>query len=321
MYVARIEIRLRDQYGNYPQNVWIELFRFDDIICKWRYKKDNSLEIILGAFASKSYALQEGKKLYSKILYRFLWKFNNILTGCGKYQHRMYHKEHDGPLDEFVENEECFFCSENYSGFFPGLAIYEVNSSIDEFEIIYEEQPAATIQSLHPDSSFPFSDLDKYREIGITYSEDSQIIFSLIEIACNFGEPIDVLVLCSALEMLSTEKKQKTQEEIVFIDKLISCVDSSTLEDEQKRNLRGFLSSGKEVGSRNRCLNTVRKYCKRDIAGFSPEEIFNEAYSIRSKIIHGGKIYGHNFEPVHYFKYVVLKVLWGVLKEKTTTDM
>lgn len=301
MFVARIEIRLHNDYGKYPRNEWVELFTLEDVRCKWKYNKNRSLEFILGVFDTETNALKEGKKLYTLILYRFLWSFHNIETGCA----------------ETIYDTGHFSWTKKHSGFFPGLATYEVDSSIDDFESIYGNHLTGIVQSSSPNTEFPFKDLDKYRNIGIDFSKETQTIFSLIEIACNSDEPVNILVLCSALEMFSiNENQKKSIEEISLIDTLISCVDSSNLEDKQKHNLKTYLSNGKEIGSRNKCLNTIKKYCKRDIAGLSPEEIFSKAYSIRNKIIHGGKIYGHEFEPVQYFKYVVLEAFWGVMKEK-----
>lgn len=316
MYIARIKIKLKEEYDNiyYEKNKWMECFMYKDKICKWRFKENGIIDFIIGNYENKHEALKDGKILYFNILYeihRSKWKF---ILGESNYITNMYHENNEYTSREFMENEEWFFNNKKRSSDFLGLGIYEIEKNIEEYDE-YGKISACNVTII---SKEPFAFLDNISKMDYNckYSKSCQKIFNLVRMSEESDVETTILLLCQALETMG-EDKDKEMKEIELIKKLIKIARESEIDDNQKNSLISFLESGKKISSRKKCENLINKYSKYDYTQFDKKKIFKEAYDLRSKIIHGDEIDESNAHEISYYlKYLVLDILKEWSKEK-----
>ena len=82
MYIARIKMKMREEYEN-------------------------------GYYKDRFQALNDGKMLYFNILYRIHRCHSNFELGDESYISRLYHSGHGYTSKKFMKNEEWFFCTKN----------------------------------------------------------------------------------------------------------------------------------------------------------------------------------------------------------------
>lgn len=311
MYIARVKLVLKSECMHYERDLWEVLFHYGDIECRWRYNKNNTIEFLLGLYKDRFIALEEGKRLYAKILYRFFGDGISFEAGCDSYVTRMYHEDQGYTVDDFIANEEYFFWTPNYTGNYPGLAVYQIDNSFDDYDKYYGHFIEVKICTLLNDK-LPISDL----QLGeLIYTPYYQHVFALLSIANKYkDEKIAIPILCRAIEYMACDER-RSPEEIEALNSCIRIIQASTLTVQQKQRICSFLESGKNESSRQKCINIIKQYCKPKYNEFTAKAVFDDSYSLRSAIVHGMKYDLARYPGHMYLRYLVLEILRGKMKE------
>ena len=316
MYIARVKILKDSKYKNeyYEKNKWLELFEYNDKKCYWRIEEDGIIEFVLGYYEDRFKALEDGKKLYFNILYDLHRNEHSYALGDNSYITKMYHEDRGYSVKEFNKNEEWFFNNKKFRSNFLGLYVFEIDDSINDYDKYYKSYTG----NIYVINNKPFNFLNRITKLddSYKYSKKNQEIFNLVRLAEETDENSQILLLCQALEIMG-EEKNKTEEEINLLNQLIKEVKESNLANEQKESLKGMLEAGKKISSRRKCKNLIEKYCKIEYKGFNKFEIFKEAYTLRSSIIHGDKIQNDN---IYYIDSCLKIMVLDILKEWSKDD-
>ena len=309
MYIARIKIKLEENNEDkyYEKEKWFELFEYKDKKCRWRIKKNGEIDFILGNYEDRYEALADGKILYFNILYeihRNNWQFK---LGEANYITKMYHEDRGYTLEEFMRNEEWFFNTKKDSADFLGLGVYEIDKEIDEYDE-YKKMLIGEITTI-TEKTFSFLEKIKKMDINYKYSKKSQEIFNIVRLSENADKKTRILLLCQALETMG-ENKKRTQEEINVLEQCINLIDKSSLTKNQKDPIKNMLKQSKNISSKNKCKNIIEEYCLYDYKQFDKMKVFNDAYTIRGKIIHGEELEDNtDFSCSCYLKKMVIDIL------------
>ena len=110
-----------------------------------------------------------------------------------------------------------------------------------------------------------------------------------------------------------------SQDTLEVIDQLIVCVDESHLSPTSKGSLKGFLSSGRRVSSRQRCRNLCAKYAKLAYGGHPCKKIVDDACDLRSTFSHGENTEDADSPCDTYMKFVALDVVGSYMREREAT--
>lgn len=175
-------------------------------------------------------------------------------------------------------------------------------------------------------------------EPGLEFDEKARIALSLVNSAIKVQEtPGAILLLIGALEALS-ETKKRTDDEVSVINDLICRVKrDAKLTECQKRRMKNGLEGLKSEGSKSACLRVVQLYGSKsgDSVNASveqargcesqksvqtevkdqAEELFDECYKLRNKIIHGGSLPNDLLNYEIPLRRLVIDVLEGYLKD------
>lgn len=328
MYIARIKIDYGKNNKNifYEVNKWHKLFKYEGKECRWRIKESGIIEFVLGNYENRFDALEDGKMLYFNILYDLHRNEFGFRLGDSNYVTRMYHDGRGYTLDEFIKNEEWFFNSKTDTSNFLGLGVYEIDDNIND----YDRYHNCYNVEIHAENNEPFKFLGRIINLdrNYKYSLQSQEIFNLISLSEKADEKTKILLLCQALETMGRNEK-KSKDEINIIEQCTKIVMESNLKENEKNSLLGMFEGSKYISSRSKCKKVVEKYCKNEYKQFEKKKVINEAYSLRSDIIHGNKLgEDTDFSCSYYLKIIVLDTLkeWSkeqnkALEEKVKMDL
>jgi hypothetical protein len=77
-----------------------------------------------------------------------------------------------------------------------------------------------------------------------------------------------------------------------------------------------YLGAGKRIGAKQRCRNTIQKYCKEKYGRYGSDKIFEDSYNFRSAVTHGDKQPDINkYHAANYVKYLVLDILRAKMRQ------
>lgn len=310
MYIARIKISWGENNKNkhYENNKWYDLFEYNDKVCKWRMNDHGIFEFIIGTYEDRFEALEDGKMLYFNILYELHRNDFGFELGDSEYITNVFDKDRGYTLSEFKANEEWFFSTKKYKSNFLGLGVFEIDNDIKDYDKYYNHRIEFSIQCIIDE---PFEFLDRIISLNkkYKYSKESQEIFNLVRLSEKADEKTKILLLCQALERMG-ENKSRTEDEVSVLEKCIECIEKSDLQASQKEPLKNMLNQSKNISSKNKCKNLIEKYCLCNYKKFDKIKIFDAAYSLRGKIIHGEEVHDHtDFSCARYLKIMVLDIL------------
>lgn len=133
-YVASASIKLKCFPTNYNKNEWIYIKNVNNIKYYFCIHSNYQCEIVSGIFIDEYEALNKAKQMYISLCYYIITHGIPVLnSGCDIYGNRMYHKELDGNLAEYIKKEKYFFNTSNCLNHACGPNVYEVNSKIEDF--------------------------------------------------------------------------------------------------------------------------------------------------------------------------------------------
>ena len=78
----------------------------------------------------------------------------------------------------------------------------------------------------------------------------------------------------------------------------------------------GYLENGKRKSARQKSKEIIKKYAKNQYGKYTSQQIFNDAYGIRSYVSHGGTKESYELRPASYMKFVVLDIVKNYLIEQ-----
>ena len=311
-YIAHVAIRLSNEIPDCQKEEWSCIGRNNDIEYRWRFCHDLTYEVICGLYSNKYAALYKAKQMYVSLLY---WMLRDGISieeaGCEEYYPRFFNEKLDGTLEEYLDKELFFFWSKDNPGGRLGPGVYEVSESMDEFseynlnEINWSVTLGNVDLGLHTIDEYIFM-----------YSKEAQEYLKtviLAEKATNLG--MKMTIYCGLLEHLS-EDGYKEPAVIEQIDRLIQIVHDSSLPMKDKNTLQTYLGNGKRLSARQKCISLCEKYCRRSYRGYSAKQVFEDAYSLRSKFSHGGTGSSVKLRPALFMKHVVLDIIREIMLEK-----
>ena len=311
-YVAHAGIQLSIDTSSYEKGKWYYIKTVDDIEYRWRFSKDLTFDVVAGVFDDKHKALHCAKQIYVTLFYTFVkGGFPIHDAGCSYYESRFFDKERDISEENYQNNELFFFWDKKYQGPTLGPGVFEVNSAIDEFDDYGLFSVKFGVPSYETD--FDFSNVDDFLFV---YCREAQDFFNTFLLAENtFDIGMQMTIYCGFLEHLS-DSSLKEPAVLTIIDELIDHIDKSELVKKQKDSLKNYLSLGKYVSARKKCLDLCEKYAKTCYGRFSCKKIIDEAYSIRSAFSHGANCNSLDVKCSRYIKYVILDVILNYMRER-----
>ena len=311
-YIAHVGIQLRDDNSSICKDTWNIIKREKGRVFQWRLKKNMILEVAVGLFEEKESALVVAKQVFVSTVFCLLRSQIDIqYADTWQYETRFFDSERDGSLENYEKNETFFFWDKHYQGNSLGPGVYEVESSLDELS----EYGNIDISLLVENDRL--IDLSKVDQFVFTYTKDNQSVIDTLVLADKtFNEGIKMMLYCGLLEHIAGRTK-KQDSIISLIDHFIEETDRSQLLQEQKEQLKNYLSNGKMVSAQQRCKSLCKKYTNKKYRGFTTDQIINEAYKIRSAFSHGDKqgIMDYSLKA-DCMKYVVLDVVEAYMREQ-----
>ena len=314
LYAAHAGILLSEDLGLYQKDIWYSIKLIDDIEYRWRLTGNLLLEVLAGTFCDKRAALKCAKKMYVSLLYLVLRQYFQIAdAGCAFYGGRINLPGMDTNLDSQDCNDEepFFYWNSRVQGGLVGPGVYEIEAGLDDFNR-YKPSFAVTVQCTVR-KPIDFGEIDEHIFI---YNREAQRLLNTIIVATSIHDiGMEMTLFCGLLEHLS-ESGKKDPDVIREIENLIEQVKNSELEEEKKRNLVSYLSVGKELSARQRCLSLLKKYAKSKYGLYSASNVFDEAYSIRSTFSHGEEPDYGKVKAAAYMRFLMLDVIKGYLQSK-----
>lgn len=318
LYVARAAVKLQQDAVSYEKNTWYHIKTVGCIEYRFCLRNDLTYEVIAGLFENKYEALKKAKQMYVTLLYYTVQEGIALdEPGCHIYESRLYHESIDGSCDDFLNEEKFFFWDSKHMGGNWGPGVYEVQSSIDEFESYRFLTTVLRIGCY--DHNLQFKNVD---EETFAYTREAQSLLSSAFLAESYSDiGMQMTVYCGILEHLA-ESGKKDECVIAEIENLKRCVSASALNREQQAQLLNFLESGKNISSRQKCKELIQKYFPEKYGPSSPVKIFDQAYSIRSTFSHGDTVDYDKIGVARYMKYLVFDVIRCYLldKERRSTN-
>lgn len=281
MYVARIKFSV-EPLTSYEVGKVYELYSHKEIRCLYRYTKDNYFEFVLGNFDDKEKAFEEGKRLYSSLLFLLNCEcvtFDLDVLDFDK-ENICSQGKHLSTKPIGVEPDKFYFSNHNFNNNYNGLEIFEIENDFfreydcDEWlnKIIYVE----CLDTL--DYKFNF---DELKHIRIQYNEKSRRILELLRLVHKENDIlIKILILSMAFEATASMELQ---------EKIDKCNSSSTLNKQDKVYIEKMMASEKDLSVRKKCHLFIEMYA--DSKAYEKDKtVFNKFYDLRSKITHGEEI-------------------------------
>lgn len=308
-YIAHSAVILHDNYRCYQKNVWQTVYDQDGLEIRWRISDGKKYEAAAGMFADKWIALRMAKNLYVamtiQLLRRDIHMDKSALEFYGSHMANESYGDHENEIPECL-----FIWDEHNRGGGLGIDVYEAES-IDEIDSRMSHLSVSVTQECDRDDLSKIDLCNSYFD----YNQEAHSLLNTILIADNVMDPgLRMTLYCGILERLAGESF-KNEVVIAEIDQLIKHVDESELSDDQKRQLRGFLESGKKESAKGKIRVLCRKYGKELYGGHKPKKMIDVAYGLRSDFSHDGfKEHDYSSEAFH-MKWLVLDVLCGYLKD------
>lgn len=312
-FIAHVGVALSDDYTAYEKNKWFFIKNSNQLNFYWRLSEKNVYEVACLLFDDKYKALTAAKYIYCAALYNLLRKGISIKgSGCEFYAKQLYCAELDGDRENYPESS--FFWDPHHIGGGLGPDVYEIPGTLEDFDRIYNARNIGISWSVQTTNSV--LDFDNYDTAPFCYSQTAQPLLNTIIHADNaFDIGLQMTLYCGLLEHMS-ENGSKGADVISEIDALMQHVTKSALPDKEKASLINYLSDGKEISARQKCLKLCYKYAKEKYGPHTVKKIFNDAYSIRSKYSHGEDCSNRYSGPAPYIKLVVMDVLKGYMNDK-----
>lgn len=313
-YVARAAVKLSESGSDSSVHEWHVCDSEDDLKCKWRVLRSGIFEVISGVYNDRYEALACAKNLYVQLIYKLMLKHYSIADGgCTLYETRLYNGHLDYPLtaEAFIDREEFFFWSKQWRGGTCGPGVYEVESSIDEFDeyaFLWETLTACRDFEIgiSPNIAAPFQ-----------YSRQSQpLLNDLISADSAPSYELGITLFTCIIEHLA-ETQEKPAPALEAIDKLMNYAQTLDLEEEEIRKIRSYIGNAKYESSRGKCQRVARAYAQEKYHGIETKTIVSEAYSVRSAFSHGSSVECSKYPHAHLIKLVALDAVAGFLRSQS----
>lgn len=209
--------------------------------------------MLVGVFEDPNAALTCAKQIHIALFYRLMRSSFTIAREYnGRFWERaLFYPESEPAIEGYDGNETYFFWNKRYKGGQIGPGVFEVAQSIDEFD---DYQFISARITGYGSWELDLIDIDRHL---FTYCREVQDYLDTILLAENArNRGLRMTIYCGLLEHIS-ESEDKDPETLEMINQLIARVDESRLSPTSKGSLKGFLSSGRRVSSRQRCRNLV----------------------------------------------------------------
>ena len=309
VYIARAAVGLSSGSLLYQADQWYPIKTVCGIEYRWRLKKDNTFEVFAGVFTDEFEALSCAKQMYINILYTFYSRQVRI-DDPGPW---LYSSNFDSDKTRQISEESYVFYNSHYVGTFTGPAVYEVENSIDDFDLY--KSLKGYISGSSTDQNINIEKIDQY---VFSYNSESHSLLRYIYLAEQTNDyGMKMTIYCSILEHMA-EDGYKSKASQAEIDALVGHVCDSPLSDEEKNQLVNLLESGRRLSARQKCVNLLNKYARYSYDGYTPKKIFDEAYSLRSAFAHGNS--PKTIKASWYIKFVVLDVIKAYMRDKEGLD-
>lgn len=291
-YVAHVGIDLKNDECPKEKDIWHFIKETNGVQYLWKFSKNHTYHVIADVFDNPHKALSSAKRMYVNILYHFVRNGIQIAdAGCSDY-------------------ERCFFWNKQHYGGELGLGVFEVESSIHEFdEYRFLSGKLIAIR----ESDLNLTNID---DNSFTYCKESQKLINTIllaENASDFG--LKMTIYCGLLEHLS-EDNDKDQDVLDVIEELINYVKSNPLAQGKKDTLLGLLKNGQKLSSSQKIHRICEQFAESNYGRFSCREIIKKAYSIRSSYSHGEDCSEKYSERAANIKFVALDVVKNYMMHK-----
>lgn len=303
-YVAHAGIKIITGISNIQRSIWNPIKITDGISFRWRLNADNTYDVIAGPFDDKYEALTTAKQMYVTLIYSMLRGGIQVSShSCSFYEPTLFTDVYETSEKEIVEQEPFFFWTKNNQGGFLGPGVYEVDSSLDEFD---DYTPISIKIRAEYDCELDFDEVDTFI---FEYSRKTQPLLNQLIYADNaddFG--LSMTLFTSILEHYG-EKKYKSEKVCNAIDQLIATARLIDLDTEEQHKLIGYLQGGKNLSSRSKCQSIAETFAHNYYGPYTTREIVKQAYSVRSIYAHGNECKAESFPAATYIKYVVMDVI------------
>ncbi|GGW27089.1 hypothetical protein [Vreelandella hamiltonii] len=184
----------------------------------------------------------------------------------------------DYPLHEMLKNMEKPFLGSGVM--FKQLVFRRVFEARTEFFDPNPSQEFEPIQCANLVSQF-----DKYYTKYNVVFDLLPAIDMLNSIRFEYSSKVRLILSMTVVEMLSDPKNTRTPEEIELIDKLMSDVEISDIDENKKKSLSLAIAGCKSLSISNSCKKLVKSKLGKKRA-----EDFYRLYNYRSRVVHSGGI-------------------------------
>lgn len=276
MFLARVKVIINIDRSEHEPDKWQRLFIQNEKECRWRYRKNHEIEFILGPYTNRFIALHEGKRLFINVHFNAYRSLIGFDMGCAMYLPN-FSNNTGSSFEEYMEQEEFYFWTKSHYANFPGLTVFEIDKSLDDYDHYYHKY-------LH-------GVLPAETNAGITNhrtpSDDENQIFNVFSIDNAYhDERISVPIICSLLERMA--KVEMMAEEspgiISSLKKLIKKTDMRRTEEEE---LVEFLNSRKKEIARMNCLKMINRHTKKTYGGYTAQKVFEDSFDLNDHILSG----------------------------------
>lgn len=310
-YLARCAVILENDISDLKKNTWHN-YQLDPRY-KIRLKDDLCFEVICEPFDDKFEALSCAKIMYVSLIYYLLkHDFTIVNNGCCSYSNCNIH-ELGTPLE--IDEEKLFVYSPDNHNHYTGLGVFELPNSTDDFDALYSFSEISV--SICKNGSL----LKRFNPTKKVFSYNSDVetlLYDLIEADGAGSLGLKMTKYCGLLEHIAgmcVKRKTKDDDVISVIDKLIKQTKESGLDKEKSKQIVNCLNNAKTQSSQNKCREVIKKYANEEYGDYKAEDIFKEAYKIRSTYSHGNKTPLFSLKA-DQIKFILLDVIEGYMHEK-----
>lgn len=162
-----------------------------------------------------------------------------------------------------------------------GMAIYEVNSDMNEIHFIAQDVEI----KYKTDLSIEWKNFK-------TWSEELDAVTSLLNTSFLINDVrIRFLIKIMSVEVLVSEKEYKYNDYILLINKIIKSMQFENVSNDLVSSFKNDIGNLKLKSIGQKCNELVAKYCSGNLYdGIEAVNLFKECYKIRSKFVHAGDI-------------------------------